>query len=114
MNPQLQPDGAIRSVPITRWIENSIRRIPQTAADVIGRFLNDFMPELLPCEVKTRLCCYTDSFDNHFVVDFIPHMEVVMVATAGSGHAFHKFPMLGKYVVDRIKGKSEGLNKLWQ
>ncbi|RFU28298.1 hypothetical protein B7463_g8031, partial [Scytalidium lignicola] len=93
-NPQRQPDGAIRSVPITRWTENSFRQLPQTAANVIRRFVEDFLPELIPCEVKTRLCWYTDSFDNHFVIDFVPDMEGVMVATGGSGHAFKFLPTL--------------------
>lgn len=113
-NPQRQADGAFRSVPVTRWTENPSSQLPQTAANTIRKFLQDFLPELLPCEVKTRLCWYTDSFDNHFVIDFVPGTEGVMVATGGSGHAFKFLPTLGKHVVDRIEGKSDGLNDLWQ
>ncbi|KEF51582.1 uncharacterized protein A1O9_12499 [Exophiala aquamarina CBS 119918] len=112
-NPQLQPDGVLRSVPITRWTKNSIRQIPQIGADVISRFVQTFLPELIPCEVKTRLCWYTDSFDNHFVVDFIPELDGVMIASGGSGHGFHFLPILGNHVVDRIEGKSEGLLETW-
>lgn len=114
-NPQTQPDGTIRSVPITRWTETSICQIPQTAAGVIGRFVKTFLPELLSCEVKTRLCWYTDSFDNHFVVDFVPGAEdTLLLATGGSGHGFHFLPNLGKYVVDRIEGGSGPLLTAWK
>lgn len=115
-NPQPQPDGSIRSVPITRWTEKaSIRQIPQTGAGVISRFVKTFLPELISCEVKTRLCWYTDSFDNHFVVDFVPDAgHTLLLATGGSGHGFHFLPNLGKYVVDRIEGKSGPLLTSWK
>lgn len=64
----------------------------------------------------TRLCWYTDSFDNHFVIDFVPGMDGVMVATGGSGHGFKFLPNLGKYVVDRIEGKQDdkGFLERWK
>lgn len=115
-NPQLQPDGAIRSTPMTRWTATPISRLPQLAAATITRFVGQYLPELLTCQVKTRLCWYTDSFDNHFVVDFIPGLDGAMVATGGSGHGFHFLPTLGKYVVDRIEGKSDdnSILKSWR
>lgn len=115
-NPQIQPDGAVRSVPITRWTQESTRQLPRQAADVIKGFVQQYLPELLPCPVTTRLCWYTDSFDNHFVIDFVPGVEGLMVATGGSGHAFKFLPNLGKYVVDRIEGNGDdaGLLAHWK
>lgn len=113
-NPQTQADGTVRSVPVTRWTQESIRQIPETAASVIRGFVQDFLPELIPCEVETRLCWYTDSFDNHFVIDFVPRSEGLMVATGGSGHGFKFLPNLGGHVVDRIEGKTGGLLDLWK
>lgn len=113
-NPQTQADGIIRSVPITRWTQESIRQIPQTAANVIKSFVQEFLPELISCQVQTRLCWYTDSFDNHFVIDFVPGSEGLMVATGGSGHGFKFLPNLGAKVVDRIEGKTDDLLHLWR
>jgi sarcosine oxidase / L-pipecolate oxidase len=113
-NPQTQPDGAVRSVPITRWTQESTRKLPQTAASIIRDFVQKFIPELMSCPVQTRLCWYTDSFDNHFVVDFVPGSEGLMVATGGSGHGFKFLPNLGEHIVDRIEGKTEGLVSLWK
>ncbi|KAJ6157702.1 hypothetical protein N7470_005294 [Penicillium chermesinum] len=110
-NPQIQADGKARSVPITRWTQESTKKLPQQSAGVIRRFVDDYLPELRSCPVKTRLCWYTDTFDNHFVIDF-----GLMVATGGSGHGFKFLPNLGRFVVDRIEGKKdeESLLKSWQ
>lgn len=95
----------MRSVPITRWTQESTRQLPLQAASTIRGFVETFMPELMTCEVKTRLCWYTDSFDNHFVIDHVPNTSGLMVATGGSGHGFKFLPNLGKYVVDKIENK---------
>lgn len=115
-NPQTQADGKSRSVPITRWTQESTRKLPQQSAGVIRHFIEDFLPELLPCPVTTRLCWYTDTFDNHFVIDFVPEFEGLMVATGGSGHGFKFLPNLGGFVVDRIEGRGEDhpLLKFWK
>ena len=115
-NPQTQADGNVRSVPITRWTKESTRKLPQQSAGVILDFVKEFLPELLGCPVKTRLCWYTDSFDNAFVVDYVPHAEGLMVATGGSGHGFKFLPNLGSFVVDRVEGKADptGLLKEWE
>ncbi|KAL7903863.1 FAD dependent oxidoreductase [Trichoderma velutinum] len=114
-NPQTQADGAVRSVPITRWTAEATRQLPQQAAKVIRDFVEKYMPELQSCAMKSRLCWYTDSFDNHFLVDFIPGKSGLMVATGGSGHGFKFLPNLGRYVVDRIEGVDDGtgLLKKW-
>ncbi|KAI9042020.1 uncharacterized protein KD926_006144 [Aspergillus affinis] len=114
INPQPQADGATRSVPKTRWTEESIRQIPVTAARVFKGFVQEFLPELMQCEMKTRLCWYTDSYDNQFVIDFVPGKEGLMVATGGSGHGFKFLPNIGEHVVDRIEGKENGYLPLWK
>ncbi|KAL4898972.1 hypothetical protein BDW74DRAFT_171818 [Aspergillus multicolor] len=113
-NPRKQEDGVARSVPITRWTEQSTRQLPLTAAQVIRGFVQDHLPDLLSCEVTSRLCWYTDSFDNHFVIDFVPCVEGLMVATGGSGHGFKFLPNLGAHVVDRIEGKPNGYLDFWK
>lgn len=72
------------------------------------------MPELLSCETKDRLCWYTDSFDNHFVIEFVPDVDGLMVATGGSGHGFKFLPNLGSHVVDRIEGRPSDYLHLWR
>ena len=107
-NPQVQADGKERSVPVTRWSEGpKINKIPRQAMDTIASFVHQHLPEVLH-EAKdvsfTRLCWYTDTFDNHFVIDRVPDKEGLMVVTGGSGHAFKFLPNVGNYVVDIIEG----------
>lgn len=112
-NPQTQPDGATRSVPITRWTQESIRQIPLVAARVVKGFVQELLPELMQCDMSTRLCWYNDTYDNHFVIDFVPGKQGLMVATGGSGHGFKFLPNLGQYVVDRIENKENECLRLW-
>ncbi|KAH7159548.1 FAD dependent oxidoreductase [Dactylonectria estremocensis] len=113
-NPQTQADGASRSVPMTRWTQQSTRQLPLTSARVIKDFVQEYLPELMQCETKTRLCWYTDSFDNHFVIDFVPEIQGLMVATGGSGHGFKFLPNLGKHVVDLVEGKPNNHLHFWK
>ena len=45
----------------------------------------------------TRLCWYTDSLDNSFLIDYVPgYSETLFVASGGSGHGFKFLPVLGE------------------
>lgn len=111
-NPIQHPDGQERSTPVTRWspaecngspIGTCFTDFPRHAFGVIQNFLDDYLPELRQENIPvatTRICWYTDTFDNHFVIDRVPGKEGLMVATGGSGHAFKYLPCIGNWVVD--------------
>ncbi|KAK5054625.1 hypothetical protein LTR84_001516 [Exophiala bonariae] len=107
-NPQQQADGSERSVPITRYTENEqLTQIPKQAMRVMKAFVKEYLPELAAEGINvsfSRLCWYTDSFDNHFVIDRLPGQSSVLVATGGSGHAFKYLPIIGNWVVDILGG----------
>ena len=88
--------------------------MPLLAARTIRGFVEQHMPELLSCETKARLCWYTDSFDNHLVIDFVPDMDGLMVATGGSGHGFKFLPNPGSHLVNRLEGKQSDYLHLWK
>ncbi|PSN64127.1 FAD dependent oxidoreductase [Corynespora cassiicola Philippines] len=109
-NPQIQPDGKERSVPITRWSGSEtgfeLKAIPAQATTTVQKFVHEYLPEMVAEGIEvalTRMCWYTDSFDNHYVVDHAPGHKGLFVATGGSGHAFKYLPNLGKWVVDIIE-----------
>lgn len=110
-NPQTQANGTVRSVPITRWTSPSaITGLPEKSEQVIRGFLDAYLPELREQGLGvtgTRLCWYTDSFDNQFVIDRVPGKQGVMIATGGSGHAFKFLPVLGRFVARRVEGRAE-------
>lgn len=111
-NPVLQPDGCERSIPVTRWSEHEkLSTVPEQAERVVTRFVDEYLPELRLEGINvwmTRLCWYTDSFDNHYVVDRVPEVDGLMCATGGSGHAFKFLPNIGDWVVDVMEG-GEGI-----
>lgn len=47
---------------------------------------------------SSKLCWYTDSLDNSFVIDWVPTYadNSVFVCTGGSGHGAKFLPVLGK------------------
>ncbi|KAI5920123.1 putative sarcosine oxidase [Camillea tinctor] len=115
-NPLVQGDGRERSTPATRFtpalrdgtqpVGEALTGFPEQAHKVIKDFLDEYLPELAEEGIgisHTRICWYTDSFDNHFVVDYVPGTEGLMVATGGSGHAFKYLPNVGNWVVDVIE-----------
>lgn len=107
-NPQLQSDGKERSVPVTRYTDgDKVTQIPTKAMSTIAAFVAENLPEIINEGhevVFTRLCWYTDTFDNHFVIDRVPGKKGLMVVTGGSGHAFKYLPNIGNWVVDIIEG----------
>lgn len=119
-NPTVQQDGKERSTPITRWSEEKITTIPQQALHVIRQFIAENLPELADEGIDvsmTRMCWYTDTFDNHFLIDYVPDTaNSLMVVTGGSGHAFKYLPNIGQWVVEIMEGtaadKPEA--KLWR
>lgn len=130
-NPIVQADGKERSVPVTRWSSaaspekpngNSerLKTVPQQALKVVRSFLAENLPELGEEGIDisfTRVCWYTDSYDNHFVIDHVPGTNnSLMVATGGSGHAFKYLPNIGNWVVDAVEGKRQDQipPKLWK
>ncbi|EXJ84095.1 hypothetical protein A1O3_04762 [Capronia epimyces CBS 606.96] len=122
-NPQVQADGRERSIPVTRYTEHQQIKdsVPAQALSVIKKFIAEFLPDLPAHGVDidmTRLCWYTDSWDNHFVIDHVPGPghRGVFVATAGSGHAFKYLPNIGAWVADILEGKGldRQLVKSWR
>ncbi|OAP65606.1 hypothetical protein AYL99_01578 [Fonsecaea erecta] len=107
-NPKTQSDGKERSVPITRYTaDEKTTQIPKQALTVFKSFITEFLPELAEEGIGiqlTRLCWYTDSFDNHYLIDNVPGQESVLIATGGSGHAFKYLPNIGKWIVDIMEG----------
>lgn len=119
-NPAVQADGKERSTPVTRWSDEKITTIPEQALRVIRKFIAESLPELADEGIDvsmTRICWYTDTFDNHFLIDYVPETnDSLMVVTGGSGHAFKYLPNIGQWFVDIMEGKvaEKPVTKLWR
>ncbi|KAM3502585.1 hypothetical protein MY11210_009022 [Beauveria gryllotalpidicola] len=105
--------------------------IPEAAVDSIRQFVKIFLPDFdqVPFH-STRLCWYTDSLDNSFVVRFnspgaisrlikaqIDHVPTytdnsLFVCTGGSGHGAKFLPVLGKHAADILQNGDEATSFL--
>ncbi|EGX95720.1 FAD dependent oxidoreductase [Cordyceps militaris CM01] len=77
--------------------------IPEAAVDSIRQFVKIFLPDFDQVPFySTKLCWYTDSLDNSFVIDHVPTYtdNSLFVCTGGSGHGAKFLPILGKHAAD--------------
>lgn len=87
--------------------------IPRPGMIAIEKFCQENMPDLVGLPLSARLCWYTDSVDNSFVIDHVPGSPGLMVASGGSGHGFKFLPVLGEHVVDAMEGKNTQYTRLF-
>jgi glycine/D-amino acid oxidase-like deaminating enzyme len=80
--------GAVEEKKIRSWLH---RALPSVAKAKI---------------VYTRLCIYCDTFDGDFLIDHVPGVNGLVVASGGSGHGFKFAPVLGKVIADVVEKKS--------
>ena len=78
----------------------------------ITRMYRDFvarrMHGIQPTCLKTGVCLYTNTPDDHFLIDFHPESERVIVASPCSGHGFKHSAALGESLAQlALTGKSK-------
>jgi sarcosine oxidase/L-pipecolate oxidase len=88
--------------------------IPEEAMRVLRTFTAENLPELLDLPLETaRLCWYTDSVDNSFLISQVPKTSNLFVASGGSGHGFKFLPVLGEHIVDVLERKDTAYTRLF-
>ncbi len=72
------------------------------AADVeeVARFADKYMPFANGGVTSSKVCLYTMTPDNHFVIDRHPELPELVYATACSGHGFKFAPVIGEVLAD--------------
>ena len=86
------------------------RNVPADAEDRFRAFLESKLPSVVDAPVRaTRLCLYSETFDNDFLIDRVPGRDGVTVAAGGSGHGFKFAPVLGPIIADAVEDRREGV-----
>ena len=89
--------------------------VPEEAMRVLRAFCEENMPDLLELPLERgRLCWYTDSVDNSFLIDYVSDTEGLVVASGGSGHGFKFLPVLGEHVVNVIEQKQTDYTEVFR
>ncbi|KAI0403671.1 FAD dependent oxidoreductase [Xylaria palmicola] len=94
-----------RRISVPTGTDVTEENIPSPALEGIKEYISLNLPELAGLGLSsTRLCWYTDSIDNSFVVDAVPGRPGVAICSGGSGHGFKFLPVLGREVVRILEG----------
>jgi sarcosine oxidase len=77
------------------------RLVSQADVDDLEGFLKNYLPAGFGNIESTKVCLYSNSPDEHFVIDNLPGMgEKVCVAWGFSGHGFKFVPVVGEILAD--------------
>jgi sarcosine oxidase len=85
------------------------RLVDPESVRLTRRYLARRFPALAEAPiVETRVCQYETTPDTHFILDRHPDWDNVWIAGGGSGHGFKHGPVIGRYLVERLRGVPAG------
>ncbi|CAG8207395.1 unnamed protein product [Penicillium salamii] len=104
------------STPRTKYSAEPIHTVPLYGLELMKEVIGGLFPELADIGfTDSRLCWYTDSIDNEFVIDFVPGFsDSLFICTGGSGHGFKFLPILGKYVKNQLERTPDQFTSIWK
>jgi len=89
---------------------DSIQRSPNKSDEtLLIEFMQRHFPDEYDSTAAMNVCMYTNSPDEHFIIDFLPgYDQDVLIATGFSGHGFKFASVIGEIMSDlAIRGKTE-------
>lgn len=78
--------------------------------DEMRQVLSEYLPDANGELRSTAVCMYTNSPDEHFVLDHHPEYPQVVVASPCSGHGFKFSPAIGETIAAMINGNRPKFN----
>jgi len=86
---------------------DTVVRDPQSADEEDFRpVLREYIPEANGSLLAIRICLYTNTDDDHFILDYHPVSDRVQIACGFSGHGFKFASVIGEILADRITGQA--------
>ena len=84
------------------------REVAPDEVEAMRGFLETHVPDANGPLVETATCLYTNTPDDHFVLDFHPEHPQVVIASPCSGHGFKFASVIGEILADLVTvGKSQ-------
>ncbi|KAI5461693.1 FAD dependent oxidoreductase [Mariannaea sp. PMI_226] len=104
------------STPRTKYSKNPINTVPLYGLSRMKEVIAQGFPELVEFGfTDSRLCWYTDSPDNNYVIDYVPnYSDSLFICTGGSGHAFKFLPILGRHVKNQLERVPDQFATAWK
>lgn len=66
------------------------------------QLLETTMPSLSGNPIRTEVCMYTNTPDEHFLIDFHPELPQVLIVSCCSGHGFKFAAVIGEIIADLL------------
>jgi glycine/D-amino acid oxidase-like deaminating enzyme len=73
--------------------------------DAVRRTLAELVPEAAGEARDSTVCLYTDTPDEHFVIDRHPGHPAAIIVSACSGHGFKFSAAIGEIAADLVDGQ---------
>jgi len=88
--------------------DNIDHHLDEAEEEKLISFMNRFIPEGYQSTHIQKSCLYTNTSDEHFIVDVLPENKNVVVAGGFSGHGFKFASVIGEALADlSTQGRSE-------
>lgn len=84
------------------------RSVDQAEIAAIEQIVGRHMPGLIPKVQRSATCMYTNTPDQHFLIDRHSEHPNVIIVSACSGHGFKFAPAVGEIVAGLVAGSSDG------
>lgn len=83
--------------------------------DEARAFVAKRIPQLASARLAgSRVCLYENTPDRHFVIDWAPGAQGILVAGGGSGHGFKFGGSIGEVIADALEHKANALGDLFR
>jgi sarcosine oxidase len=80
------------------------RTVRESDVAPVRRFSARYLPFVRSRVVKSSVCMYTMTPDEHFIMDSDPRYPGVLIATGFSGHGYKFAPLIGSVLADMATG----------
>ena len=89
----------------TTTIDSVRRAVAPEEVEAVRAALSRFLPDAAGPLLRSVVCVYTNTPDEHFWIDRHPKDRRVLVASPCSGHGFKFAPVIGEILADLVEGK---------
>lgn len=86
------------------------RKVSGQDDDTIRSLIRQFQPGAAGELLNSAVCLYTNTPDRHFVLDWHPDHENVLIVSPCSGHGFKFSSVIGEIVADLVTGRGSAFD----
>ncbi|PWU09751.1 MAG: N-methyl-L-tryptophan oxidase [Verrucomicrobia bacterium] len=80
------------------------RQVKDRETEIALSLLRQFLPRAAGPVRSAMVCMYTNTPDEHFLLDWHPHSPQVLIASPCSGHGFKFSPVIGELAASLLSG----------